>query len=500
MNDAPDMAVRETTQSRSDDARADVLRLNRRFLAFSLLATLLMSWPLLAFGQPSYIQDSAAYFKGGRAAVEFALAKVEGTDVAATDATPAVGAGSQEATQHQTTKKASGVRSITYSILAYALSGPGANLVFLTIVQAFAAAMIIVATLGAYGGLPTRRTTVALVILAFATTVAPAAFLAVPDIFAGLLIGSMILLTVAGQRLSLGLRLICTAIAAFSVTAHASHIPLAGGMAMLGLAWVALRRFYYRDPLPKWTWAWVIAPLLLGGLTTMAINRVAFGETSLASKRYPFALARSVNDGPARWYLETNCHNLKYTICKLYPHGLPKGGALEFLWGPDGIVNVATPEQLDRIRAEEPDIVVAAARTYPFFEIRRITYNIGRQLVSFRPYPFEAILALDREGTPQLKWTGQGDSPILLIIGILTAISVAIGTAWLAWAFVKRQAMRPVIALVFLGLLGNAVTCTVLSAVAQRYQARVIWLIPLFALALSAVVQRSNCKRARATD
>jgi hypothetical protein len=36
----------------------------------------------------------------------------------------------------------------------------------------------------------------------------------------------------------------------------------------------------------------------------------------------------------------------------------------------------------------------------------------------------------------------------------------------------------------FLGLLGNVVTCVVLSAVAPRYQARVVWLIPLFALAL----------------
>ncbi|WP_395622119.1 hypothetical protein [Sphingomonas daechungensis] len=464
------------------------LRLDRRFLAFTLLATILLSWPLLAFSRPSYIQDSAAYYKGGRAAVTFVMAKVQGLDVSS-DGQVASAPGLPAPPPEHSAKKASGVRSITYSVATYLLSAPATTLILLTIFQALCAAIVIVATLGAFGGLPTRRTAISLVLIASATTVAPASYLAVPDIFAGLLIGAMVLLIAAWTRLSLGIRLLCTGIAAFAVTAHASHIPLAAGMTALGLGWVAVKRFYFHDPLPRWTWAWVVAPLLIGGMTTVAVNRVAFGETSLTSKRYPFALARSVNDGPARWYLEKHCPELKYTICTLYPNGLPKGGALEFLWGPDGIVNVATAEQLDRIRAEEPDIVLAAAKEYSWFEVRRISYNIIRQLVSFRPYPYEANLVLDESGTPQLNWS-RVESPVPLhVISILTAISVALATLWLGWTFIKERELRPVIALLFLGILGNAVTCTVLSAVAQRYQARVIWLIPLLALALYGAIR-----------
>jgi hypothetical protein len=477
----------------SDASAVMPLRLGRRFIMFNLLAALLLSWPLLAFGSPSYAQDSAAYYKGGRAAVSFVLEKLERPAAVAPSARPGQGPVSQTTDPETAAKQASGARSVTYSVAAYLLSAPNATLVLLTIAQALAAGLIIVATLGTFGGLATRRTTVALLLLSGATTVATTSAFAVPDIFAGLLIGSMTLLTVAWTRLGLALRLMCTAIAAFAVSAHASHIPLAAGMTMLGLSWIGIR-YCYKRRLPRWTWAWVVAPLVLGGLTTLAVNRVAFGETSLASKRYPFALARSVNDGPARWYLEKNCPKLRYAICEVYPHGLPKGGALEFLWGKDGVTERATPQQLDRIRAEEADVVLAAAREYSAYEAGRLTLNIGRQLVGFEPYPFIQTLVLDDTGTPQLETLPEPNEWIIPFITILTAISAAVGTAWLGRAFFVRRSLRPVIALVFLGILGNAVTCAVLSAVANRYQARVVWLIPLFALALqgSSIGKRSN--------
>jgi hypothetical protein len=230
--------------------------------------------------------------------------------------------------------------------------------------------------------------------------------------------------------------------------------------------------------------------LLIGGLTALSINRVAFGETSLTSKRYPFALARSVNDGPGRWYLEKHCPELRYTVCTLYPHGLPQGGALEFLWGPNGVVERATPAQLDRIRAEEADIVLAAAREYAVHEARRLTYNASVQLITFQPYPFVERLVLDDAGTPQVIPAPQIRGSVLVIVGILTAISAAIGALFLVWAFLRKRPLRPVIALLFMGILGNAATCVMLAAVAHRYQARVIWLVPLFALALLGSLRR----------
>jgi hypothetical protein len=469
--------------------REQPLRLDRRFLLFTLLAALLLSWPLLVFGRPAYIQDSAAYYKGGRAAVSFALGKLDRSEAATRGAQPGQEAALPTAPAEETAKDVSGVRSITYSVAAYLLSAPGVTLVLLTIAQALATGALMVAALGAFGRLPAGRTTAALIVLAGTTTVAPVAFFAVPDIFAGLLIGSMVLLAAVPSRLSAGVRLLCAGIATFAVTAHASHIPLAGGLTILGLGWIAISRFS-RRPVPRWTWAWVVAPLLIGGLTALSINRIAFGETSLTSKRYPFALARSINDGPGRWYLEKHCPELRYAICDLYPHGLPRGGALEFLWGKNGVVQRATPTQLDRIREEEPEIVLAAAREYSGHEVRRLTYNAAVQLITFQPYPFIERLVLDDTGTPQLAPATQANEGVLSMIGILTAISAAIGTLCLGWIFLRGRPLRPVITLMFLGILGNAATCVLLAAVAHRYQARVIWLVPLFALALLGSLRR----------
>ena len=478
MNDVGTVPRKASSRPAASALNADQpVRLDRRFLLFSLLAALLLSWPLLAFGRPAYIQDSAAYYKGGRAAVSFALSKIDQPEQIATGAQPA-------GTPHtDAARQASGVRSITYSVAAYLLSAPGSTMVLLAIAQALAAGAIMVAALGAFGRLSARRTAAASILLAGGSTLAVTSFLVVPDIFAGLLIASMILLTATLPRLSTGVRLLCAAIAAFAMTAHPSHIPLAGGMTMLGLGWVAIGRRFSSPP-SRWAWAWVVAPLLVGGLTILSLNRVAFGETSLTSKQYPFLLARSINDGPGRWYLERNCPELRYTICTLYPDGLPKGGALEFLWGKDGIAERATPAQMDRVRAEEREIVLAAAQEYAGYEVRKLSFNIARQLVTFRPYPFEHRLVLDDTGTPHLAPAPRADQSILRIIGLLTAITAALGTAWLGWTFVRERALRPVIALVFLGILGNAATCAILSAVSHRYQARVVWLLPLFALAL----------------
>jgi hypothetical protein len=466
----------------SDFSAGRTLRLDRRFLLFSLLAALLFSWPLLVFGRPAYIQDSAAYYKGGRAAVSFAMAHVNRSEVSTTVAQPTPGS-DPLAPRLEAARQATGARSITYSVVAYLLSAPRATLVLLAMMQALAAGLISVAALGAFGGLPVRRTTAALVILAGTTTVALTSLLTIPDIFAGLLIASMVLVTAVPSRLSWGVRLLCVGMAAFAVTAHSSHIPLAGGLTILGVGWLAIRR-YYDGPLPHWTWGLVMAPLVVGGLTTLAVNRIGFGETSLTAKRYPFVLARSINNGPGRWYLEKNCPHLHYTICTLYPNGLPKGGALEFLWGKDGVVERATPAQMDRIRDEEAEIVLAAAREYAGHEARILAIRFARQLISFRPQPFVDHLVLDQTGTPQLVPAPKTDLRIFNAITFLTAISAAIGVIWLGWLFLQKRSFRPVIALLVLGILGNAATCVIFSAKAGRYQARVVWLIPLFALAL----------------
>ena len=53
------------------ELRDQPVRLTRLLLISGLLIGLLLAWPQLLFGRPGYLGDSAAYYKGGRAAVGF---------------------------------------------------------------------------------------------------------------------------------------------------------------------------------------------------------------------------------------------------------------------------------------------------------------------------------------------------------------------------------------------------------------------------------------------
>src|SRR6266567_1398388 len=55
--------------------------LDRRLSVATLVAALLFLWPLLVYGRPGYIQDSAAYYKGGRMAVTYVLDESQRRDV-----------------------------------------------------------------------------------------------------------------------------------------------------------------------------------------------------------------------------------------------------------------------------------------------------------------------------------------------------------------------------------------------------------------------------------
>ena len=53
------------------------VRLDRDLAWRTLLFAALLLWPLILFGRPAYIADSAAYVKGGKASVEFVIGKAD---------------------------------------------------------------------------------------------------------------------------------------------------------------------------------------------------------------------------------------------------------------------------------------------------------------------------------------------------------------------------------------------------------------------------------------
>ena len=458
--------------------------LDRRLWLTTLIAGLLFLWPLLVYGRPGDFQDSAAYYKGGHAAVSFALGKLHLQDpsppVTGAASTPAAGSNSNSAEPPaQDLQQVRGARSVAYSVAAYVLGPPRPQMWLLAAAQAFAAGFLCAVALLLFGG-SIRATSGKLAALAFATPVAFVSCVIVPDIFAGIVILVIALLATSYRALSRGVRIASILIGAAGIGFHASHLPIGLGVTALAgmLLILGARR---RHPVPAGQWACVLAPFVIGAALTVLLNSVAFGGPSLTGKRFPLTLARSIAEGPGKWYLDRNCNHLKYAICEVYPNGVP--GTLDgFLWGKNGVKERATAEQLDRIRAEESEVVLAATRAYPFEEIGRLAYHFGRQMVRFQPgIGLDARIVVGADGDPVSEpapynptWVG--------ITGVLSIAGVLASFVLLVVRWRSTPQLRPMIVLILFGIFLNAAVCVYFSGVTDRYQARVIWLVPLLAL------------------
>ncbi len=464
-----------------------MVSLNRTLAWRTSLFALLLIWPLILFGRPTYLLgDSLSYLKVGQQAVEFAAAKMSARMDHRALVPPSGASTAQMAPLSSPGADTKTSRSVPYGVAAYVLRSPGQDMTALALAQVLAASLICSIVTGV-SGVKTRRgfLSVALVV-AIATPLAAFAAFIVPDVWAGLLLGGIILLITGLDRLSFGTRLLLSGIISFAVTTHASIPPLAAGMILVGAIVLLFGTRLGLRPVDN-AWGWLLIPPLLGFAATTAIGFISFGKVSVTGKRIPTALARSVSDGPARWYLERQCKAPRYAICEIFGTNIPKG-VDELLFSKNSLRDLATAEQMDRIRAEERDIVIRAALAYPIVEIHNLLSAIKRQFLRFDLglTNFKMRVALDKTGAPQLVATGRDHTTTLHFIDYLTNLALALSVGWGAWMFNRLESRdRLTLLLLLIGITGNVVICVVFSAVAERYQARVIWLLPLFILSIA---------------
>ena len=459
------------------------VRLDRRLAWRTLLIAALLIWPLILFGRPAYIADSAAYIKGGEVAVEFATGKV-GSIVA--PASTDVGAGAQvadtAAVQHARSEAAGvkGARSIPYSVLAYVFRWPQFDLIGLAVFQTLLAAFASAVAASSLG-VASRKAYVFLgIVLAGGSSLPAASALALPDVFAGIVAACQVILFTSLERLSRGVRWALAAIASLSVAVHASIAPIALWLCVAGTVIALWRRASITWPALRLAWLW--APFLVGSIITVASGFIAFGETSVVAKRYPHALARSVSDGPARWYLEKECRTPRYAVCEVFETKFPTtvGG---FLFNDTGLDGRATPEQMDRIRAEESEIVFRAALAYPGTELGNLTQHVAKQFVWFWVWParFGDQIRADSAGNPEFVEMPNRPSATLYGLDVAIYAVIAFCVLWLGFNIRKLSEAEFIAMSMIVSVLAvNAAFCVLASGLTDRYQTRIAWIVPLF--------------------
>ena len=311
------------------------------------------------------------------------------------------------------------------------------------------------------------------------------AALLMPDILAPLTVLTLFLLAFEPDAAR---RWPVTALAAFAIAAHLTHLLIAA--ACLCVVLIARPRAFARAALP--------VGMALGLL--MATNLAGHGRLGVSPFGAVFALARLVTDGPARTYLEDHCPEASPWLCR-WTGRFPATSDL-FLWSPDGPV-WTFPGGPIALAPEAARIVTATILTRPGAVAWVALGNTATQLGTIRLdkvlrgddldatvgarlrayYPAGEVARFEasaqhagRLGVLAAPW--QRAHGVFLVAG---AVSAAV---LLVWSWRHDRVLFSLIALIAAGNLSNAFATGALSGPADRYQARVAWLVVLPVLLL----------------
>ncbi len=392
-------------------------------------------------------------------------------------------------------------RPIFYSFLLYGLHW-GITLWTVPFVQGAIVAhlvWLVLRTLDAGGPVRFGAT---ILVLAVATGLPWFVSWIIPDVFTSVVVLALWLLAAVPERLGRVEKLYLVLLATGAIALHQSHVPLAAGLVMVLLVsrWLlSVRRgFGVRDV------AIVLAPLVLAVAALMLVNLVGHGRLSLSPFGANFLLARVIYDGPGAATLIEACPEKPWQLCAhladLPPASRRFPSSDHFLWQADSpFYRMGHPREY---AAEAADIVAETLRRHGRWQFGRFVDNAIAQLKSFKTGPamdfapwvgtpgpqsvIEAYLPRDREAFLAAR-QAMGTLDLLPPLRDLhvVVIQASAPLALIALFLFALRGERPGVILVlaiFAAILGNAVLSGGLSAVHDRYTARLAWLLPLAVL------------------
>ncbi len=482
-----------------------VLRRLRAFACVLLGAAMLMS-TAIAGGRPSMFFDTDGYYLMGENLTQ-AIKRL-----------PAAWAGDPKAMttpvsdDDQIDIAIMGSRSPWYGLPLYVLVKLG-GVWALVAAQALLASWIVY--LAWRSAAPTAPWWSYPVLMAGLTLATPLPFFTtfvMPDVFAGVAAVGFVLLTVYAERLSWLERAGVFALLAFSYVVHTSHMLTALAALVPALIVLLLLKAPRRQAL-------VGIGLGLGAIVASVLMAKAYDaafemRTGHALHRPPFLMARVLADGPGRTYMRKVCKgpDNPYVICRATQAPLTRSD--DILWEETptlGAFNsLKVPALQLRMEAEEMAFVKGAVLNDPWGQFKasmgnwidqftRISshdplrdprqflaneYWKTTRLVDLIPNP-RACRPIGPGCTPpfDMSLTKHWHELVLLLCALyggwrLSRPDVLADLKARSWT-------RPSVPLIAAGaiLIGmvvlNAGVCGVLSGAFARYQARIVWLVPL---------------------
>jgi hypothetical protein len=457
-------AVNHGTDDVSNDvtSNAKIRFLVRRGVV--LLGALLMAWPALYSRYPLLYPDSTTYLADGRVVARALFL-------------------------HQLSEYY-GMRSLIYSlgILPWHWNvTPWPVVAFQSLLTAYVLWLVVRSILPRHAE---TRYLILVALLSLFTGLSWYSSLIMPDILGPVLYLCVYLLVFARDTLTRADHVAVVLIAWWGVASHATHLMLASGLCLLLALLLVLRRRWMQA---RWKAVGEVAIIvLLAAAAQLALNDYLYGEPSLNGDRPPFLMARVIADGPGRWYLEQHCPEVKFAICD-HVHNL-SGDPDNFLWGADGIWQNADDDHAQRLRQEEMPFVLATLRAYPRQQLAKSAIAFWKQLIAFGLYDLDAseviLDDIDRVlpgQRPRYLRSRQAQNTLPLefftsVQNWAVVISLVVMGAFIPRLWRLRSPRIVALSLVIVStVIANALVTGPLSMVEDRFQSRIIWLLPFLA-------------------
>jgi len=305
-----------------------------------------------------------------------------------------------------------------------------------------------------------------------------------PDAFTSVAVLCVIVALLFWDQVSAATRVALFFAIVSSVVMHLTNPPTAFSVILVGA--VLHLRSLWRERARFMT---VGAAIVVALGITLAVSVIGFKQWTLTPNAPPFLLARSIDDGPGKLYLMEHCPQIGLDMCK-HLDRLDVGGD-DFIWHQNGVYSSVPLDEAALLRAEDRHIYVAAALEHPWLQLRAIIENSAQQLGLFtlREYMIPSYGYADDAAPPDLFTIYIRPTEPLwqVLLGIPEYLIVLVGlgyTACLWYRGLLSSVDRAFYVLVLTAVVANATVCA-FAVPAPRYEARVIWLIPMTAMALA---------------
>lgn len=472
-----------------------------------IVAALLLCLPAWWNGHPFMYPDTPTYLRGAEMGVTRALGAdrlkpwLPAAPQAGAPAAPSPSGDVQPAASLTSVqdKVVLAGRSVYYGMLLY-LGFLAGGLGLAVAAQALCVAYVLHLVMVRLWRLSVRSYLLTVGALAVATPLGVFTGLLMPDVFTGITVLAIGVLAVHWPDLARTQRWVLAALLLFALASHSSHLPLA--LAMIAAALAA-----------RWAWGrWrglslpglgVAAACLLAAFAAEAAFNLAVTRfVGAPPMRLPHLTGRLIDMGPGTDYLRKQCPQAGYAACKWvsnYPTLWD-----DFLFSTDprkGAFALADAATKRRLSDEQLRLAWAVLRHDPAGVVGGVAADVVRQVGLFETATLRTDQLAQYAGrVPDEVFAAMRSMRSLdnhaasRILTIATYLGTAAGLlllAWIAWRGTPPGRDFPrLAALVLLGVLANAAICAALASPLERFQARVIWLVPFLAIGALALAAR----------